>query len=100
MTCRQSGTGRPTVAEDGRPADHCRTSLGKIDFSPVLDGRSIVKSRETRSPGSHQWLDKTRYQRDAVVQPLAAQLGITLLFLPMYSPHLNLIKRRWKVTKR
>ena len=25
-------------------------------------------------------LDKTRYQRDAVLQPLAAQLGIVLLF--------------------
>jgi len=45
-------------------------------------------------------LDKTRYQRNAVMQPLAAQLGITLLFLPSYSPHLNLIERRWKVTKR
>jgi len=34
------------------------------------------------------------------VQPLAAQGGITLFFLPTYSPHLNLIDRRWKVTKR
>jgi len=100
MTCRQSGTGRPAVAEDGRPGDHCRTSLYKIDFSPVLDWRSIVKSRETRSPGSHQWLDKTRYQRNALVQALADQLRITLLFLPSYSPNLNLIERRWKVTKR
>jgi len=41
-------------------------------------------------------LDKTRYQRNAVVQPLAAQLGITLLFLPSYSPNLNLIERLWK----
>jgi hypothetical protein len=31
-------------------------------------------------------LEKTRYQRNAVVQPLAAQLGMTLLFLPSYSP--------------
>ncbi len=82
MTGRQSGTGRPAVAEDGRPGDYCRTCLYKIDFSPVLDGRAIVKSRETRSPCSHQWLDKIRYQRDAVVQPLAAQLGIVLLGKP------------------
>jgi len=34
-------------------------------------------------------LDKTRYQRNAVVQPLAARLGITLLFLPSRSPNLN-----------
>jgi len=31
-----------------------------------------------------------------VVQPLAAQLGITLLCLPSHSPNLNLIERCWK----
>ena len=31
---------------------------------------------------------------------LASQLGITLLFLPSYSPNLNLIERLWKFTKR
>src|SRR6478672_11849167 len=35
-------------------------------------------------------LDNARYQRNAVVQELAKQLGITLLFLPSYSPNLNL----------
>lgn len=38
-------------------------------------------------------LDNARYQRNATVQALAAQLGITLLFLPSYSPNLNLIER-------
>ena len=41
-------------------------------------------------------LDNARYQRNAVVQALATQLGITLLFLPSYSPNLNLIERLWK----
>ena len=45
-------------------------------------------------------LDNARYQRNAVVQALAAELGITLLFLPSYSPNLNLIERLWKFTKR
>jgi transposase len=45
-------------------------------------------------------LDNARYQRNAVVQDLAAQLGIALLFLPSYSPNLNLIERLWKFTKR
>ncbi len=45
-------------------------------------------------------LDNARYQRNAVVQALAAQLGITLLFLPSYSPNLNLIERLWKFIKR
>lgn len=45
-------------------------------------------------------LDNARYQRNAVVQALAADLGITLLFLPSYSPNLNLIERLWKFIKR
>ena len=45
-------------------------------------------------------LDNARYQRNAVVQALAAQLGITLLYLPSYSPNLNLIERLWKFVKR
>jgi transposase len=45
-------------------------------------------------------LDNARYQRNAVVQALATELGITLLFLPSYSPNLNLIERLWKFMKR
>lgn len=45
-------------------------------------------------------LDNARYQRNATVQTLAGQLGITLLFLPSYSPNLNLIERLWRFLKR
>jgi transposase len=45
-------------------------------------------------------LDNARYQRNAVVKALAADLGIGLLFLPSYSPNLNLIERLWRFTKR
>jgi transposase len=45
-------------------------------------------------------LDNARYQRNAIVQALAKQLGITLLYLPSYSPNLNLIERLWKFVKR
>jgi transposase len=45
-------------------------------------------------------LDNARYQRNAAVQALASQLGITLLYLPSYSPNLNLIERLWKFIKR
>jgi transposase len=45
-------------------------------------------------------LDNARYQRNAAVQALAEQVGITLLFLPSYSPNLNLIERLWKFIKR
>jgi transposase len=45
-------------------------------------------------------LDNARYQRCALVQSVAAALGIELLFLPAYSPNLNLIERLWKFIKK
>jgi transposase len=45
-------------------------------------------------------LDNARYQRNARVMALAMELGIELLFLPSYSPNLNLIERLWRFTKR
>ncbi len=44
-------------------------------------------------------LDNARYQRCALVQALARSLHIELLFLPSYSPNLNLIERLWKFVK-
>lgn len=45
-------------------------------------------------------LDNARYQKCRLVQALAAQLGIHLLYLPSYSPNLNLIERLWKFVKK
>jgi transposase len=45
-------------------------------------------------------LDNARYQRCAVVQDLARSLRIELLFLPPYSPNLNLIERLWRFVKK
>jgi transposase len=45
-------------------------------------------------------LDNARYQRCALVQTLAAILDIELLYLPPYSPNLNLIERLWKFVKK
>jgi hypothetical protein len=45
-------------------------------------------------------LDNARYQKCALVQGLAKSLGITLLYLPSYSPKLNLIERLWRFIKR
>ena len=45
-------------------------------------------------------LDNARYQRCKLVMEKAAELGIELLFLPPYSPNLNLIERLWKFVKK
>lgn len=45
-------------------------------------------------------LDNARYQHCKVVLERADKLGITLMFLPAYSPNLNIIERLWKFTKK
>lgn len=45
-------------------------------------------------------LDNARYQHCNFIKELATELGITLLFLPPYSPNLNLIERLWKFAKK
>lgn len=45
-------------------------------------------------------LDNARYQKCEVVRLLAAELEIELLYLPPYSPNLNLIERLWKFVKK
>lgn len=47
----------------------------------------------------HIVLDNARYQKCDLVSRLAKELSIDLLFLPPYSPNLNLIERLWKFTK-
>jgi transposase len=46
------------------------------------------------------FLDNARYQHCARVEAHARSLGITLEFLPSYSPNLNLIERYWRWIKK
>ena len=45
------------------------------------------------------FLDNARYQKCRLVQALAAPLKIELIYLPAYSPNLNLIERLWRHVK-
>jgi len=59
-----------------------------------------------RLAGAHQGipitiiLDNARYQRCTLVQAVAQELGIEVLYLPTYSPNLNLIERFWRFVKK
>lgn len=44
-------------------------------------------------------LDNAKYQKCQLIFDLAEELHIDLLYLPPYSPNLNLIERLWKFTK-
>jgi len=45
-------------------------------------------------------LDNARYQKCKLVRRYARMLGIELLYMPAYSPQLNIIERLWKLVKR
>ena len=45
-------------------------------------------------------LDNARYQKCDCVRGLAGSLGIELLYLPGYSPNLNLIERLWRFIRK
>lgn len=45
-------------------------------------------------------LDNARYQKCECVRLMARTLNIELLYLPAYSPNLNLIERLWKFVKK
>jgi transposase len=45
-------------------------------------------------------LDNARYQHCEAVTKIAEQYNITLVFLPPYSPNLNIIERLWKFVKK
>jgi transposase len=46
------------------------------------------------------FLDNARYQKCQLVTSLAESLKIELIYLPPYSPNLNLIERLWKFVKK
>lgn len=47
----------------------------------------------------HIVLDNAKYQKCGAVRTLATGLGISLQYIPPYSPNLNLIERLWKFVK-
>ena len=62
----------------------------------------LLKKLSARYPGLRMTLvlDNARYQKCAAVAEVARSLRIELLFLPPYSPNLNLIERLWKFVKK
>lgn len=60
--------------------------IGKIDIAYPGEEITLV-------------MDNARYQRNRKVAEAAESAGIDLLYLPAYSPNLNLIERVWRLVK-
>ena len=75
------------------------SNAGSIDAQSVCDLLGQLRRAHRQQPIS-VFLDNARYQRARSVCDKAAELNIELLYLPPYSPNLNLIERFWKFVKR
>jgi len=73
-------------------------TTGSVNAGTVCE---LILKLDKEYPGEELTLvmDNARYQYNAQVQELAERLKIELLYLPAYSPNLNLIERVWKLVK-
>jgi len=75
----------------------CNTTY--INAQTIVDFLIQIKERYGGKPIKIV-LDNARYQHCKFVEEAAKELEIELLFLPSYSPNLNIIERLWKFTKK
>ncbi|MFG6426121.1 MAG: transposase [Muribaculaceae bacterium] len=74
-------------------------SMEYVDAGQVKDFLGKVRDASGDIPVSIV-LDNARYQHCQAVKEEAARLNIKLIFMPPYSPNLNIIERLWKYTRR
>jgi transposase len=98
-----SGCGRQRYSVLGavETRDHDFVSIrttGSVNSDTVCE---LVSKLDEAYPGEEITLvmDNARYQRNRKVFAEADRYGIELLFLPSYSPNLNLIERVWRLVK-
>ena len=75
------------------------TNTGYINAYSVCELLIKLTQRSGNLPISIV-LDNARYQKCKLVQATAELFDIELLYLPAYSPNLNLIERMWKFVKK
>lgn len=99
----KSGSGRQRYSVLGavETRDHDFVSVrtdGPVNSATLC---ALLESINERYPGEPITLvlDNARYQRNSSVMDRANELGLELLFLPAYSPNLNLIERVWRLVR-
>jgi transposase len=97
-----SGRNRLNVLGAYSPDDHTLISIEGTESCDAELVCQLLRKVRAANPGKRLLLvlDNARYQRATIVQLLAKRLRIRLLFLPPYSPNLNLIERFWKFLRK
>jgi transposase len=96
-----SGRQRYNVLGAVETRDHDFVSVrttGTVNAETICE---LIAKIDAAYPGEEVTLvmDNARYQRNRIVAEIAESVGIELLFLPAYSPNLNLIERVWRLVK-
>ena len=100
----KTNSGRQRLNING--AVHIETCKAIVSYESTLNARTIlnllVKIRKTYQRAGKFYLicDNVGYYKPESVQLAAQALNIELVFLPPYSPNLNLIERFWKFFKK
>ena len=73
-------------------------STGSVNSETICE---LIRKIDEAYPGEEITLvmDNARYQRNQKVADLAESVKVELLYLPAYSPNLNLIERVWRLVK-
>ncbi len=101
----KSNSGRDRINING--AINSATLDGVFDFTHIVDAQSTIALLEAiaikHRNEERVWIicDNARYFRSTLVQEwLENQKVLQLVFMPPYSPYLNLIERLWKFYKK
>jgi transposase len=78
---------------------YCQTNTSYVNAFTVTDFLRFLRRQIPKLPIVIV-LDNARYQHCKFAVDIAQSLGITFLFLPPYSPNLNIIERLWKFVKK
>jgi transposase len=70
-----------------------------VTATTICEMLEMIKSKY-RELKTSVVLDNARYQKCKMVTENAEELGIEMLYLPTYSPNLNLIERLWRFVKK
>lgn len=96
-----SGRQRVNILGALHATSHEMYSVTNTDYVTATTVVELVEFLREENPGRriHLVLDNARYQRCALVAKAAKRHNVHLVFLPPYSPNLNLIERFWKFLK-
>lgn len=98
-----SGRKRITVLGAVNASTHKTTALITEDNCDKEMMKRFLLEIRNAYPGTNRitvFLDNARYSWNKEVRKEAKKLNIKLIFLPPYSPNLNLIERLWKFLKK